>query len=185
ALASTSCAVRASSRTCCSAIVARASGVFGKARDVDLGWQPEPPALPDWREANVLEGRALPPPFARHYRFRPTGPAPFAGGAEAVVEGWVELARPAERIGAPELAGLIDAYWPSFFARSRAPRPAATVAFMLHLTPAAARLDPSEPLFFRSRGHQVAEGYLFERRELWSPRGELVALNPQTFCIIR
>ena len=55
-----------------------------------------------------------------------------------------------------------------------------TVGFTCHLfTP-----PPRGPLYFRARALASAEGFVSESRELWTPDGKLVALNPQLFAII-
>ena len=167
------------------AVRARASAIFGSARPVDLSWAPAAPAMADWREIPAIDAKALPPPFARHFEYRPVRGLPFTGADDAAVEGFIRPLVPLERLGAPEIAAMVDAYWPAFFPVIGAPRPAATVAFGLHLTPVVEALNPREPLYYRARALQVAAGYLFEQRELWSAAGALVALNPQTFAVIK
>ena len=41
------------------------------------------------------------------------------------------------------------------------------------------------PVYFRSRAWHVAAGFCLEVRELWSSAGELLAVNPQTFALIK
>ena len=80
---------------------------------------------------------------------------------------------------------MADAYWPSTYATASAPRPMATVTFTLQLTERALSLDATAPLFYRARSVAHSAGYVSELRELWTADGELVALNPQTFVIIK
>lgn len=164
---------------------ARASALFGKERPVELAWQPEPPRMASFDALEPLPSLPSSPPFTAHFEYRLAGAAPFAGGRDPLVEGWIRPKLALDRLGPAELAALVDCYWPSFFSVVTAPRPASTIAFALHLTPAAESLDPSQPLFYRGRTLQVAGGFLFEQRELWTASGELVALNPQTFTVIR
>lgn len=167
------------------AVKSRASGVFGKRRPVDLAWQPEAPAMKPWSDVPLTPVGALPPPFIRHFEIRPTVGQPFAGRGEPLVEGWV---RPVETLpawGAAEVAAFADTYWPAFFPCVTAPRPAATVAFGLHLTEAAHELTMEAPLYYRARALSVGAGFLFEQRELWTEAGQLVAVNPQTITIIK
>lgn len=160
---------------------ARASAVLGKARPVEIAIDLPPPAF----EPGVpLSSTRLPPAFARQIEFRPVGAPPFSGADEPVVEGWVRWATPLGRVGVPELAGLIDAYWPAFFPTLAAPRPGATVSFPLYLTPHAHAVAADGPLYHRARVLHAADGFLLERRELWAPDGRLLAVNPQTFTII-
>lgn len=166
-------------------VKARASGIFGKERPVELSWQPAAPTPKPWRDVPATPPGALPPPFVRHFELRPTRGVPFTGSDEPVVEGWV---RPVEEMaswGPAEVAALADSYWPAFFPCVEGPRPAATVAFGLHLTPIAHELPTTAPLYYRARALTVGGGFVFEQRELWTEAGQLVALNPQTFTIIK
>lgn len=169
---------------------ALATLVYGKHRIDDPSWSPPPPELAgDWREVDVLPMRApMGPEFAQHFEFRNTGPAPFTGGTDAVASGWIRLApQPgpeAERLEAADVLALADAWWPASFVRETAPRPMATLAYTAQLL-----LDPAqlggEPLYYRARALAQTGGYSAEFRELWTARGELVALNQQTFVVIR
>lgn len=164
----------------------RATGLFGTARDVDVSLDAEPPELtPSFDDIPPIPEGALPPRFIEHYELRLTGTPPFTGAAEATAAGWVRLRVPPPVLGAPEVAGLVDVFWPTLFSTLTAPRPMATVTFTLQLTEAAYDLDPRRPLYFRSRGIAASAGYLSELRELWTEDGRLVALNPQTFVVIK
>lgn len=160
----------------------RASGVFGLARvEHALG---APIAIPDWRAIAPIPAGAMGPPFSRFFEYRVTGPAPFSGGSEAIVEGFTRPIGEA-RWGAAELAAMADAYWPALFSTMSGPRPMATVTYTLQLTAKAHALDASAPLFFRSRVLGAEGGFVSELRELFDASGELVAINPQTFVIIK
>lgn len=118
------------------------------------------------------------------YEFRPTGRYPFTGGDRSEAAGWVRLVK-SVALGAPEIVGLMDAFWPATFARELSPRPMATVAFTLELLADPTTLDPTAPLFYRASAPSMRQGFVVELRELWTPQGELVALNQQTFVIIK
>ena len=49
----------------------------------------------------------------------------------------------------------------------------------------AAAGDPDAPLLYRGTVPVCGDGYFLETRELWSADGRLLALNHQTFAIIR
>ena len=55
----------------------------------------------------------------------------------------------------------------------------------LHLTPHAQSLPSAAPLYYRARALTVGAGFEFESREIWTEAGQLVALNSQTFAIIK
>ncbi len=62
----------------------------------------------------------------------------------------------------------------------------ATVGYTLQLVADLAGLDAASPLLFRSKCLAIDDGYLLEQRELWRPDdGRLVALNAQTFVVIK
>lgn len=162
----------------------RVSGVMGGARVDDPPFAPEPPSVGDWQAAATLPESALPPPFARFFEYRPTGPLPFGGGPEPVVSGWIRPRVALERWGVAEVVAMADAYWPAVFSTFTGFRPMATVTFTLQLTERALALEPGAPLFYRARALAGSAGYVSELRELWTVDGTLVALNPQTFVII-
>ncbi|MEQ9075843.1 MAG: thioesterase family protein [Sandaracinaceae bacterium] len=163
----------------------RVTGLFGVARAEDVAFSPPAPEVTPWRDVPPLSGEALPPRFARHFQYRVTGPPPFSAGDEARASGWIQFTEPLDAWGGAELAALADAWWPSFFARLDGFRPMGTVTFTLQLTEAARDLDPTQPLYYRARSDVASAGYVSEHRELWTPDGRLVALNPQTFVVIR
>jgi len=163
----------------------RATGLFGTARDVDVSLDAPPPEIPPFEDIPPVPDGALPPRFVQHYEIRLAGTPPFTGAAEATAAGWVRLRVPPPALGAAELAGLVDVFWPTLFSTMSAPRPMATVTYTLQLTEAARDLPPDRPLYFRSRGIVASAGYLAELRELWTADGRLVALNPQTFVVIK
>jgi len=168
-------------------VLARASAILGRARTTERdGTELAAPDLgPAWTGvAPAPIHPPLGPHFARMYEFRPTGRYPFTAGDRSEAAGWVRLVKPVA-LGAPEVIGLMDAFWPATFARESAPRPMATVAFTLELLADPATLDPRAPLFYRASAPAVRQGFVVELRELWTPQGELVALNQQTFVIIK
>lgn len=162
----------------------RASGVFGRAR-VEDGAPAERTVAGDWRAVAPIPSGVMGPPFSRFFEYRVTGPAPFSGAKEPVVEGWTRPLASLSRFGPAEVVAMADAYWPAVFSTAPGPRPMATVTFTLQLTARAHALDPSEPLYYRSRVLGGDAGFLSELRTLHTPDGELVAINPQTFVVIK
>ena len=113
--------------------------------------------------------------------------APFAGATDPVIEGWVRPLRPGARRDAAYLAACIDCYYPTLFVIEKAPRPMATIAFTFQTfgQPFSFAGDPDAPLAYRARLVAAEAGYCVEFRELWTADGELLALNQQTFVIIK
>lgn len=163
-----------------------ANVVLGRDREIDRAWQPERPVLPPWQDCPAVPmGLPFAPEFTQYFEIRPTGPLPFMGGSEAVASGWVRPKRASGGIGTAELVAMGDAWWPTLFAVESSPRPTATISFFAQNFLGDRTLPGDMPLFHRARGIAAAGGYLVEHRELWTPEGELVLLNQQTFVIIR
>ncbi len=138
-----------------------------------------------WRDIEPLPIQApLGPVFAIHYEYRLDGPMPFSSAPEAVAEGWVREKAQHDRLDAPAIIGLLDAWYPAIFTMSDAPRPIATVSFAAQIFVDPAELEPTEPLRYRARAVASDGGLFLELRELWSGKW-LVAANQQTFAILK
>jgi hypothetical protein len=168
------------------AVIAHATCVLASPRKVSAPPRLElaPPERVPYDEARVASiGPPIAAAFTQHYEFRPTGPAPFAGGKDAVVLGWVKEKVPPVRMTAAALLGRLDAHWPAIFSVEHAPRAAATVSFLAEFLCDPGALDPAAPLFYRARAVAQAGGYFVEMRELWNG-DEPVALNQQAFAML-
>jgi acyl-CoA thioesterase len=165
-------------------IRARATAILGRARADARRWAPPPPTLVD---PDTLRTEELPmaPSFAQHFEFRSTGPYPFSGGKEPVAEGFTRTRIPPRVLGPAEIVAYVDSWWPATFSVDEAPRPMATIAFTLQYFPGDRPLPPDRPLRYRARALATHDGYVMEMRELWTEHGNLVALNQQTFVMIK
>jgi acyl-CoA thioesterase len=142
-----------------------------------------PPAAPPWDQLSTLDmpARGPWPEFAQHFEYRVITPP--AGAPQSL--GWVRPRDPGAARDAAFIAALVDAWWPVAFARLGGPRPMATIAFTLDIAAGLAGLAPGAPLLYRATAPICTDGYMLETRELWTPDGRLVAINHQTFVIIR
>jgi hypothetical protein len=167
--------------TCAHAVL-----TFGRDRG-EPAWQAvEPPALPPWDSLPAVAIAAPPAPiFTRHIEYRTVTGTPFSGRGDREVLGWVRPREPGAARGAGYLAACIDAYWPAALIGERAFRPAATLTFTLLIVGDLAGVPADAPLAFRGRAMASGGGYVPELRELWTPDGRLVAVNPQTFALSR
>ena len=164
---------------------AHAVAIFGRTRDPRISWQAAR-TLPSWSDASVLPiGPPLGPVFAQHFEFRPTGPLPFGGGPAALASGWIRPRDPGTARDAAFVAACADAYWPALYARMSAPRPMATIAYTLELLAPLDGLPVDAPLFVDIVAPAATDGYVVEDRSLYGVDGRLVALNRQTFVVIR
>lgn len=144
----------------------------------------KPPAATPWRELAPLPHSALAPEFTAHFDYRLVDGTPLSR-KDARVIGWV---RPRDRSGVRDagyLASMIDAWWPAALVRFETLRPVATIAFTLEILGTLEGLDPESPLLYRGTVPYCADGYFLETRELWGEDGRLVAINHQTFAIIK
>jgi acyl-CoA thioesterase len=145
------------------------------------------PVAPPWRELAPVPMDARPgpwPEFAHHFEYRVVEGVPLSGAAARAL-GWVRSRDPGPDRGAAYLAAMIDAWWPAAFIRFTTPRPMATIAFTLDIAGSVEDLDPAAPLLYRATAPISDDGYVFETRELWGEDGRLVAINHQTFVVIR
>lgn len=167
-------------------VQAHAVAVLGRdrARDADhVGI--ERPAMPPWRELPPISDGVLPPPFARFFEYRLAAGAPMSAGAVGHTAGWIRARDPGAARGGPFLVAMADCWWPALFSRLSVGRPMATITFTLDVTGTCDGLDPSAPLFHDARVLATADGYSTELRTLWGEDGRLLAINHQTFVVIR
>ncbi len=151
------------------------------------------PDPPTWRELRCPEAppwHSLPeiaapgPAFAQHFEYRVVTGVPLTGGAAHVI-GWVRPRQPGEARDAAFLAAVADAWYPAMLVRATASRPLATIAFTLEILGDPSTLDREAPLLYRGTVPVAGDGYFVETRELWTGDGRLLALNHQTFAVIR
>ena len=176
------------------AVAVLAATRTGAGADAPVTWNDlTPPAAPAWTEIAPLDmgkpggPRGPWPEFAQHFEFRLVEGIPGTGGGSGGAPrtvGWVRARDPGPRRDAGFIAAMIDAWWPVVFVRL-SPRPMATIAFTLDIAGGLDGLDPDAPLLYRATAPVCTDGYALETRELWSADGRLVAINHQTFAIIR
>ena len=147
----------------------------------------EPPAAPPWGEVAPIAAVHRPgseAEFAQHFEYRLVEGIPLSGGAGRA-RGWVRPRDPGPKRDAAYVAALIDAWWPIALIKFTARRPMATLAFTLEVCGGLDGLDPDAPLLYRGASPVCSDGYALETRELWGADGRLVAINHQTFVVIR
>lgn len=164
-------------------LIAHATAVFARARPVGLAGYTEltPPAIPRWDRIPPLPPIPFAPTFTQHFDYYTDGPIPFSGG-DARTQGWVHPKRGGGLGGAPALAALADAWWPALYTKASRPAAIATIAYTLQVVDDG--YDPSQPVLYKAHAPALRDGYFVEQRELWSPDGRLLALNPQTFAVL-
>jgi acyl-CoA thioesterase len=164
--------------------VAHAVCSFGKTRvtDFDRNDVPAPSPTP-FANVPAIPADSPGPEFARHVEYRLIRGVPFASEKDAVTEGWIRIREPGDVPREIALIALIDAWFPSVMPVTSAPRPFGTISFAAHLFEREWSLE--EPLYHRSRLIASQQGYFVEVRELFTPRGEICAINQQTMAVIK
>lgn len=174
-------------------IVAHAVASFGKRRVADRDFAIlRPPS--DIPAPSDVEPLPIEPPFGpvfgQHLEFRGFRGLPMSaplahpeGGA--VTLGYIRMKRPPQVVDAAYLAAVTDAYWPAILATEPVLRPTATLSFTLDLVVDPASISPTEPLLVVARALAGLDGYVVEERQIFDSTGRLVALNRQTFVIIK
>ncbi|HEX4512902.1 MAG TPA: thioesterase family protein [Polyangiaceae bacterium] len=166
------------------AVAAHAVFAFGKTRVTDFdreGIASSPPST--FADVPVVPIAFPGPEFLQHFELRVVSGIPFSGAAEAAVDGWVRFRDPGDVPRPIALTALVDGWFPTVLPVISEMRPFGTIAFAAHLFDRAWKLD--EPLRHRARLVSSQDGYFVELRELFTPSGELCAINQQTFAVIR
>lgn len=141
------------------------------------------PESPPWQSLGTLPTDGPFPEFARNFEYRLVSGVPFGGGAAQTI-GWVRPREPGAARDAAFVAAMIDAWWPAVLARAKTFRPLATIGFTLELVDELRDLGDA-PLLYRGTVPIAGDGYFQETRELWTEDGRLLALNHQTFAVIK
>lgn len=167
--------------------VAQATGVLGAPRRNVPAWRTlAAPVMVPWRGVEpVPYVPGVMPTFAAHLEMRNLGPAPFSSGGELRAEGWVRPRMAMGERGAAWLAAMVDVWWPCALVGFDAPRPTATITYTLEVVGGFEGLDANDPLYYRANAPVTEDGYSVEFRELWGSDGRLLALNQQTFVVIK
>jgi len=168
------------------AVTTHAVAILGTTRSSDLSWRElAMPTATDWRSLDAPTMSGGFPEFAQHFEYRLLTGVPFTGGASAVTTGWIRARHPGDARDAAYIAAMMDAWWPALMVRLTAPRPLATIAYTLEILDGVDGLPADAPLLYRGSVPIAGDGYFLETRELWGEDGRLVALNHQTFAVIR
>jgi acyl-CoA thioesterase len=128
------------------------------------------------------------PAFFQHVDARFCGATmPFSSSSskEAKVIAWVRLREPSP-LDAPLASLLLDSLPPAITATFGAPRPLASVDFTIHFFAHLTETDaaPEEHCLVAIGSRWADDGYTEEVRDLWSPRGVLLAQCRQLIALL-
>lgn len=168
-------------------VITHGFGLFGAHRVPDGDWQRlDPLEAPDWRSIPVADiPPALAPGFFPNWAFRPISGFPYSGAELAASSGWSMAREPGGPWDAAHVMAVADSYWPAPLATLTEFRPFATITTQTEFLADPTTLDADEPLFSRATSPAAAGGYTVEFREILSPDGRIVAMNQQSFAIIK
>lgn len=167
-------------------VVALLTACFGVAREslLHLPAAPAPafrapedcPALP-W-----LPG--ITPEFTQHFDFRwDEGDLPFSGGEHANIDGWMRLRQPVPGADPAMIMALIDAWPPTVTGLFKTVAPISTLSWSMEFITPTQEVAADGWWQYRADTDASRDGYVQAHSTLWSPAGELVALNRQTVAI--
>lgn len=169
---------------------AHALAVTGRVRAPDLAlaaraWgTATPPDLPSWREVAPVRATGTGfPTFLQNVEFRGVAGQPLDGGP-ARSAGYVRFTDQGDW-DAPQLLGIVDAWFPTAFMVIEALRPFATVTYTAQLLVDPATVPTGEPLGFESSMSGAHDGFISEVRRLWTPDGRLAVENHQAIVVVR
>lgn len=124
------------------------------------------------------------PVFFQHLDVRFCGPTmPFSKASEPNVAAWVRLREPAS-LDAPLVALLIDVLPAAITATFGSVRPIASVDLTINFFAPIAEAALGEHQLVAITSRWAGDGYTEEVRDLWSPRGELLAQCRQLIALL-
>lgn len=167
-------------------VLTHAVMVFGKTRPFGPRYDGlERPSWPAPSTVPPLPSDEQTASFAHFFEYRNTGPIPFSGASEAHTAGFIWPREPGALRDDAFIVGLADAWWPALLSLLDAPRPAATLTFTLDIVANLDGLPSDGPLYHDARTLVARDGFAPEVRTLWGMDGRLVAINHQTFVVIK
>lgn len=111
------------------------------------------------------------------------GALPFTGKGGREMGGWMQFRMPPEVITDAHIMALIDAWPPAVLPYLKAPAPASSLSWALDIVHPRPEIMPGDWLLYRAAIDHAASGYGYTRAEIWTEKGELVALSRQTVTV--
>ena len=143
---------------------------------------PEAKSVDECQAMPSIEG--LTPGFASYIEMRwAYGSMPFTGGSGREMGGWMRFREPPAELTDAHIVALVDA-WPAPVLqhyKTLVPASSLTWAFdIIHPRPA---LEADDWLLYKANIEQSGNGYCHFAAEIWTPRGELLAVSRQTAAV--
>lgn len=164
---------------------------FGAARPSQL--LVSAPPLPPVADAQYQSMPNSPqvPEFTRHFDYQLCdGGWPFSASQLPRLQGRLRFEQPAndslpadDRVDAPALLALIDAWWPVSLSLSPVPAPASSLTWTLELLPGWQGFSRRDWWPYRAEIEHGSEGYHHIAAQCWTPAGQLAAISRQTVTV--
>ncbi|RBW49474.1 acyl-CoA thioesterase [Marinobacter sp. F3R11] len=143
---------------------------------------PEAKPVDQCQSLPFIEG--VTPGFIRYIEMRLAyGSMPFTGGSGREMGGWMRFREVPEVMTDAHIVALIDA-WPAPVLQHLKSRvPASSLSWTLDIIHPRPPVEPGDWLLYKAKIDQAGNGYCHFDAEVWTPRGELLAISRQTVTV--
>lgn len=169
-------------------VVTLVQASFGSARsssvEVEAVSAPAISGAAESRELPYLPG--ITPEFIQHMSLNwAKGGAPFSGTPEREIGGWVRFRgeTPRQPVDEAALLALVDAWPPAPLSYLNRSAPGSSLTWTIEFIQPLAVADVGEPFLYQASIERARDGYGHVAANLWSVRGELLAISRQTVVI--
>lgn len=164
----------------------QASFGAGRASSVAVDAEPAPKlnAPEDSQQFPYLPG--ITPEFTRHLEMCwAQGGLPFSGTPAREMAGWVRLRGELPPVSVDEAAllALVDAWPPALLSHLQRPAPGSSLTWTIEFVQPLPVADVGEYFCYQARIEHARDGYGHVAANLWTARGDLLAISRQTVVI--
>lgn len=149
---------------------------------VDGVTAPETKPVDQCQELPFFKG--LTPGFISYIEMRwAYGSMPFTGGSGREMGGWMRFREVPEVLTDAHILALVDAWPAPVLQHFETAVPASSLTWMLDIIHPRPALEADDWLLYKSRIDQAGSGYCHYDAEIWTSRGELLAISRQTVAV--
>lgn len=151
---------------------------------VAVDGMPAPEAKPvdQCQELPFIKG--LTPGFISYIDMRwAYGKLPFTGGSSREMGGWMRFREAPDKMTDAHVMALIDAWPAPVLQHFKTPVPASSLTWTLDIIHPRPALEADDWLLYKAKIDQAGSGYCHYDAEVWTPRGELLAISRQTVTV--
>lgn len=159
---------------------------FAGSRDsvIHTASEPRPMAIAATEAPKMPYLAGITPAFTQHADYYLcSGQFPMTGSKQHELGGWFRF-KNIDGLSLEELIVLLsDAWPPTSYQQLKKPAAVSTISWALELTGAAHSAAAEGLWYFHSDVAAASNGYAQQRSRIWSPAGDLVAINQQTVAL--